>query len=43
MTNLTLRLLERRLNRIEFLIWQSLAFGRYEAQNSLGQMPRQLR
>lgn len=38
MTNLTLRLLERRLNRIEFLIWQALAFGRYEAQNSLGQI-----
>lgn len=38
MTRLVMRLLERRLNRIEFLIWQALAFGRYEAQNSLGQI-----
>lgn len=37
-TNLTSRLLERRYNRIEFSIWQALAFGHYEALNASGQV-----
>lgn len=32
------RLMERRYNRVEFLIWQSLVFGHYEALNSQGQI-----
>lgn len=32
------RLMVRRLNRVEFNIWQSLIYGRYEALNSLGQV-----
>lgn len=35
------RLMERRYNRVEFLIWQSLVFGRYEALNSSGQVVHQ--
>lgn len=35
------RLLERRYNRIEFNIWQALAFGHYEALNSDGQIIHQ--
>ena len=38
MTNIVMRLLERRYNRIEYNIWQALAFGRYEALNELGQV-----
>lgn len=32
------RLLERRANRIEYNIWQTLAFGRYTALNQAGQV-----
>lgn len=32
------RLLERRANRIEYNIWQTLVFGRYTALNSAGQV-----
>lgn len=33
-----MRLLERRYNRIEFLIWQALVFGKYEAVAPNGQI-----
>jgi len=35
---LQMRLMERRYNRTEFLIWQALVFGRYEALNEQGQI-----
>lgn len=37
-TMLQNQLLERRANRIEYSIWQSLVFGRYTALNSSGQV-----
>lgn len=36
-----MRLLERRYNRIEFLIWQALVFGKYEALAPNGQIMHQ--
>lgn len=37
-TTIQQRLLERRANRIELLIWQTLVYGRYTALNTAGQV-----
>lgn len=40
-TRLQERLLERRFNRVEFNIWQSLVYGYYQALNEAGQVIHQ--
>lgn len=35
------RLMERRFNRVEFLIWQALVYGKYEALSTNGQIIHQ--